>query len=220
MFLASLILYSRFTNLIMKRIALIAIVFLLMNVVKAQEIYFNTGKNLSTYNFSDAANETVNLKSDMGNSFEIGLVAKPELKLPLYFSFGIGLNEYNATGYYNYSNLTWKTNYLGINGEVHYPFINNDYNILALNVGVGAETLVHGNQNIDGVNYDLTKYEEFKGLVLNPQLGLNYSYFINDDFNLNLQYGYSKHFNLSNKSTQKLDINNHGIQIGFSINIR
>jgi hypothetical protein len=204
----------------MKRIALIFFIFLLINAVKAQEIYFNTGKNFSAYGFSDETNEIVNLKGDIGNSFEIGYIAKPELNLPLYFSFGFGLNEYNAIGYYNFSNQIWKTHYLGINGKVHYPFINNNINSLALNIGLGAETLVNGNQNIDGDNFDLTKQEEFKGLWINPQIGLNYSYFINDNFKLNLQYGYSKHFNLSNKSIQKLDFNNHAIKIGFSVNIR
>ena len=203
----------------MKKIILLFVFAFTTNILCAQEIFFQVGSNLSTYNFSDPGNEVASLTSNIGSSLKIGYSTLKSYDSPFFYHFGVSLNQYNAKGNYLSSNLDYKTNYLGLFGGINGAFVKSAYNNLAISLSFLAESIVFGNQTINYENVNLIKEKEFKGLVLSPQIGLKYTYAINNNINLLFDYSFSKHFNISNKSTQKLSIQNHGFQIGLSFNM-
>jgi hypothetical protein len=155
----------------------------------------------------------------VGTAYKIGYATLKSKDSPFFYDFGFSINEYNAKGYSGAFNLDYKTNYMGLFGAINSAIIQTEFNCLAFNVGLSTETIVNGNQSINSVNYDLLKQEEFKGFVLSPKIGLQYTYVINSDLNLLMDYSYSRHWNLSKSGTQKLSIQNHGIHFGLSINM-
>lgn len=190
-----------------------------IGILQAQEVYIQMGKNYTKYLFSAETNELPTFTADVGNSYTLGFSTLKSNDSPFFLDFGLSINEYNAKGYYGLENLEYKTNYAGLFTALNCRIIYSKQNCLAISAGISTQSIVQGNQKINNSNDNLMKQEEFKGLVLGPKLGLKYTYAINNDINLLVDYGYSKHWNLTYSGTQKLSINNHGIHFGFSINM-
>ncbi|QEK52315.1 hypothetical protein FYC62_12150 [Pedobacter aquae] len=204
----------------MKRIILLSLLLLLsMQFLKAQSVFIKSGRNLNNYIFSSSGNEVANLQNEIGQSYEFGYISKIPQKKRFYYGFSLGLEEYNASGSYASNNLVWETSYANFKGLGYYKLLQIDRNSLAVKGGLGFATLIHGRQQINGGRYDLLKETEFKGLFLNTQLGLSYSFSINNDIHLLADYDYGKQYSLANSSNQKLSFNNHSLSLGFSINI-
>jgi len=203
----------------MKKVILLFIFSFSIGFLQAQEVFFQVGKNLSSYVFSDPGNEVASLSSNVGTAYKIGYSTAKSQDSPFFYDFGVTINEYHAKGYSGKINLDYKTNYLGLFGSIHCAIIKSEFNNLAISTGVSTESIVHGNQSINSTDYNLLKQEEFKGFVLSPKIGLQYTYVINSDLNLLMDYSYSRHWNLSKSGTQKLSIQNHGIHFGLSINM-
>ncbi len=204
----------------MKRIIILSLLLLFsMQFLKAQSVFIKSGRNLNNFKFSSSGNEVANLQNEIGQSYEFGYNSKIPQKKRFYYGFSLGLEEYNASGSYASTNLVWETSYANLKGLGYYKLIKIDRNLLAVKGGLGFATLIHGRQQIDGARYDLLKEKEFKGVFLNTQLGLAYSFSISNDIHLLADYDYGKQYSLANSSNQKLSFNNHSLSLGFSINI-
>lgn len=187
--------------------------------LQAQEIFFHSGKNLTTYDFKAYTNTMVDLQNGTGFNYELGLFSSSKNNKPLFFSVSAVINEYNATGSTIGAAMEWKTNYLGAEGALYYTVLKSTYNVLALKVGFGAESIVYGRQKINFDQMNLVTQKEFSGIFAGPGVGLLYSYEINNDFGLQLAYNYDMHFGLTNKTQEKLNFNNHSLNVGFSVRI-
>lgn len=203
----------------MKKILLIGILLYNISTLQAQELFFHSGKNLTTYDFKDNINTIVNLQKGIGYNYEVGLFSATKNNSPLFYSVSGVINEYNATGSTTGAAMEWKTNYLGVKGAFYYKVLNGNANSLALKIGFGAETIVYGRQKINFDQINLVSQKEFSGIFAGPGVGLLYSYKINKDFGLQLAYNFDKHFSLSNNSQEKLNFNNHSLNVGFSVAI-
>ena len=80
---------------------------------------------------------------------------------------------------------------------------------------MNTATIIQGEQEINGVFYDLKNHKEFSGIILQPLIGLNLKYVITDYLSLSLGYNLSKAFNVSNSTNEKLSFNNNQIQFGL-----
>ena len=84
-----------------------------------QEAYFSTGRNFTTYDYTNSQGESNdNVKSSSGAFYELGLSFDVADKLQI--ATGITLNEFNATGGNYVNNYSWNTNYLGLKGLAKY----------------------------------------------------------------------------------------------------
>ena len=138
----------------------------------------------------------------------------------LKYAIGLNLNEYNAIGGNTVSSYSWNTQYLGVQNTFSIAFLKASGLEASANAGLGINTLIYGKQNINGQYLDLSSQKEFSGLWIAPKLGLQASYNVNNDINLSLGYGYSKSFNLSNSTAEKLSFNNNQIQFGVNFIFR
>jgi hypothetical protein len=87
-------------------------------------------------------------------------------------------------------------------------------------LGCATLTIIKGEQNINNVIYDISKHEEFKGILLQPNIGIDFQYAMDRDIKFSAGYEFSKAFNVSNTSSEKLSFTNNQIHFGlhFSIN--
>jgi hypothetical protein len=203
----------------MKKTLLIGLLLYNISTLQAQELFFHSGKNLTSYDFKDNINSIVNLQKGIGYNYEVGFFSYHKNNNPLFYSVSAVINEYNATGSTTGAAMEWKTNYLGVKGAFYYKVINGKSSNLALKIGFGAETIVYGRQKINFDQLELTTQKEFSGIFAGPGLGILYSYEINKGFGLQLGYNFDKHFSLTNQSQEKLNFNNHSLNVGFSVTI-
>ena len=187
--------------------------------IHSQEIYLQTGKNFTNYDYKSDTSSSPSLQAGTGNFYEIGyriILNNEKLK----YAIGLNLNEYNAIGGNAVSSYSWNTQYLGVQNTFSIAFLKASGLEASANAGLGINTLIYGKQNINGQYLDLSSQKEFSGLWIAPKLGLQASYNVNNDINLSLGYGYSKSFNLSNSTAEKLSFNNNQIQFGVNFIFR
>ena len=197
----------------MKKLLLIALIALSFQHIQAQEIYLQTGKNYTKYDYKSDTSSTPSLQSGSGNFYEIGYVMTLNNE-KLKYAVGLSLNEYNAIGGDINSSYSWNTQYLGVQNTFSIAFVKKRGFEASANVGLGISTLIYGKQNLNGQYLDLSSQKEFSGIWIAPNLGLKASYNVDNDIYLSLGYSYSKSFNLSNSTDEKLSFNNSQIQFG------
>jgi hypothetical protein len=138
----------------------------------------------------------------------------------LKYAIGLGLNEYNAIGGNAVSSYSWNTQYLGVQNTFSIAFVKKRGFEASANGGLGISTLIYGKQNLNGQFLDLSSQKEFSGLWIAPKLGLTASYNVDNDIYLSIGYSYSKSFNVSNSTDEKLSFNNNQIQFGVHFMLR
>ncbi len=189
----------------------------------SQEIFFKVGENFTQYNYKDSFGKTVSaLEGSSGSNYEIGFEyfldkAGYSLESRYSYSASLILNQFNAKARSVNNNYVWNTNYLGIQNMAYSSILmspNNIYN-LKIKAGVNISTIVSGQQYINNVVYNLKNYDEFKGIVVQPLLGLDFRLKVSSKFNMNIGYLFSKAFNVSNKSSEKLSFTNNQLQLGL-----
>lgn len=195
---------------------------LFMNfTAQAQELFFSTGVNLTTYDFKGTDNLPLELKSKTGQFYEMGYRIKM-MDDRLNYGLALAINNFNATGGDIANNYEWETTYLGINNSLEYVLIqNNRSSYFELSGGFQLQIMhiVSGEQKINGVLFDLTKEDEFKGLWVQPGFLLTTKYYASDDWQFSLGYNYSLGLNTSNSTEEKLKFKNHQIRFGIHFNL-
>jgi hypothetical protein len=203
----------------MKKLLLIALIALSFQHIQAQEIYLQTGKNYTKYDYKSDTSSSPSLQSGSGNFYEIGYVMTLNNE-KLKYAVGLSLNEYNAIGGNAVSSYSWNTQYLGVQNTFSITFVKKRGFEASANGGLGILTIIYGKQNINGEYLDLASQKEFSGIWVAPKLGINASYNVDNDIYLSLGYAYSKSFNLSNSTDEKLSFNNSQIQFGVHFMFR
>jgi hypothetical protein len=203
----------------MKKLLLLAVIVMSFQNMQSQEIYLQTGKNFTKYDFKSDTGSSSSLQAGSGNFYEIGYVMTLNNE-KLKYNIGLSLNEYNAIGGNAVSSYSWNTQYMGIDNTFSIAFVNWNGLQASANGGLGISTLIYGKQNINGQYLDLASQKEFSGLWIAPKLGLTASYNVDNDIYLSIGYAYSKSFNVSNSSDEKLSFNNNQIQFGIHFMLR
>ena len=197
----------------MRKLLLLVVLVLSIQNIHSQEIYLQTGKNFTNYDYKSGTGSSPNLQAGSGNFYEIGYVMTLNNE-NLKYSVGLSLNEFNALGGDAISSYSWNTQYMGVDNMFSIAFVNWNGLQASANGGLGISTLIYGKQNINGEYLDLASQKEFSGLWIAPKLGLTASYNVDNDIYLSIGYAYSKSFNMSNSSDEKLSFNNNQIQFG------
>ncbi|RAR70182.1 outer membrane beta-barrel protein [Flavobacterium aciduliphilum] len=182
--------------------------------VHSQEIYLQTGKNFTNYDYKSDNSSAPSLQAGSGNFYEIGYIMTLNNE-KLKYAIGLGLNEYNAIGGSVVNSYSWNTQYLGIQNTFSVAFVKAKGFEGTAHAGLGMSTLIYGKQNLNGQYLDLASQKEFSGFWVAPRLGIQASYNIENDIFLSLGYGYAKSFNLTNSTTEKLSFNTNQIQFGL-----
>ena len=212
----------------MKSIYLFIFIIFLTQNAKAQEIYINSGKNTTNFDYqsSNGTDENLNFRNGTGNYFEVGYV-HGLINYKLLYSVGLIYNEYNSKASNYSTNYSWKTKYLGITNKISFN-LSKEYSECSnygsglrtfLSIGFNTSKLTSGEQYINNYYYDLVGTEDFLGIIVQPFAGINSQYNISRNFKLTMGYNFSKSFALLNDSDEKISFNNHQFQLGFQISI-
>lgn len=184
--------------------------------LQAQEVFFTAGKNFTKYDYKNSLGmSNTNLRNGDGSFYQLGMAFNLGSE---EFNYAVSLvyNQLNAVGSSSTSNYSWNTNYLGIQNELNYILYQNyDYFKVKSKLGFATSTIIKGEQFINNVVYDISNQEEFKGILIQPNIGIDFHYNINRGMEISVGYEYSKAFNVSNNSPEKLSFTNNQIHLGL-----
>ncbi|MEY2739273.1 MAG: hypothetical protein RL259_1182 [Bacteroidota bacterium] len=188
--------------------------------MQAQELFVTSGKNFTAYNYKNSLGiSNPNIRSGEGSFYQFGMDFKLNKSARSNkFSYAVSLvyNQFNAVGQTSTDNYSWKTNYLGIQNAVNYTLFENSKSFkVNAKLGFASSTILKGEQYINNVRYDITKHEEFSGLTIQPNIGIDLQYAINQNIKISAGYEFSKAFNVSNTSAEKLSFTNNQIHFGL-----
>lgn len=202
----------------MRQLSIIIILFLSVNAVNAQGYYFNFGQNFTKYDYKNSLGQrNSNLKSDNGIMLDFGYQWNVSDNEKWHYKAGLSFQQFNAKGQNDTFNYSWVTNYLGIQNTISYDIYKSsdeDF-IINLNSGFTASKIIKGEQLINNSSYDLTNENEFKGLFLQPHLGIENEIKINDFAVLGLGYRFSKAIRASTPESESLNFINNAFYINF-----
>ena len=188
------------------------------NTSNAQGYYFNFGQNFTKYDYKNSQGQrNSNLKSDNGITVDFGLQWVISNNEKWHYKAGLSFQQFNAKGQNDTFNYSWVTNYLGIQNALSYDiYTSSDEDfVINLNSGFTASKIIKGEQLINNSSYDLTNESEFKGLFLQPHLGIENEIKINDFVVLGLGYRFSKAIRSSKPENESLNFINNAFYINF-----
>jgi hypothetical protein len=199
----------------MKIKLLLISLFLTSQVVTSQELFFLSGKNLTSYDYKSADGAIAfDLKSQVGSNYELGYEHVFNAKVSYISS--ITLNQFNSFTSNEVKSYSFNTNYLGIQNLASYALIKTENEIeLRLKAGFNMATIIDGKEEINGVIYDISNFPEFSGVFMQPLIGLDLRYIVTDYVTLSMGYNFSKAFKFSHSSDEKLSFTNNQIQLGI-----
>lgn len=200
----------------MKKIVPHILFLLLTFTAHSQGVFFNLGKNFSSYSYRNRSSFSEKIKiNGIGDAYELGYTAPLKYKnlKELKYSASLTLNEYNAIGVSSTNKLSYTTAYLGVQNTIDYQFYESFYFFLSARVGLNAATILRGKQEIDNSVYNLVHQKEFSGLVIRPMVGVYAKYYLTKTGYLSAGLNLSKGLKLGNNS-DNVTINNSQIVFG------
>ena len=194
----------------------------------SQTVFFNTGVNMTTYDYQNSeGNSNNNVTSSNGAFYELGYGIPLDYSgrsrgwgrySKLFFKTSIKLNNYNATGGNTLDNYDWKAQYIGLNTGLEYLLFDNSSVSASVEGRLGFETLLNGKQKIGGETYNLKDNEEFNGLFITPKMGINILYNVTEDVGLGGGIHFSKALSMKGETEgEKLQFNNTILSFGIII---
>jgi hypothetical protein len=200
----------------MKKITLYFLFFLISYSIHSQGVFFNLGKNFSTFSYKNRSEFLGKLKiNGVGDAYEIGYtnVLKYKNLKDLKYTGSLTINDFNATAESALSKIEYKTTYLGIQSTVDYQFYESFYFFLSARAGLNFSTIIRGKQMVNDGAYDLVKNKEFSGLVVQPLVGIYAKYYLSKNGYLSAGLNLSKSLKLGNNA-DNVSINNTQILFG------
>lgn len=199
----------------MKIKLLLIVCFLTCQWMSSQELFLLSGKNLTSYDYKTSSGVTnLVLKSKTGSNYELGYEYVFNEKISYITS--ITLNQFNSLSTNEAKSYTWNTSYLGIQNAAAYTLLKTENELeLKLKAGINISSIIDGNEEINGVIYDIKKIPEFSGVFIQPVIGLDLRYVVTDYVILSLGYNFSKAFKFSHTSEEKLSFTNNQVQLGI-----
>ena len=189
--------------------------------MQSQELFFSTGKNFTSYDYKNSAGfSNPNLRSGDGSFYQAGMdfkLNKSAASSKVSYAISVIYNQFNAVGGTSSDDYSWKTNYLGVQNALNYTLYQNaDFFTVKTKLGVATSTIIKGEQYINNRVYDIASHEEFSGIIVQPNVGIDFQYSINRDIKISAGYEFSKSYNISNSSSEKLSFTNNQIHFGFN----
>jgi hypothetical protein len=183
--------------------------------MSSQELFLLSGKNSTSYDYKTSSGVTnLVLKSKTGSNYELGYEHVFNEKVSYITS--ITLNQFNSFSINEAKSYTWNTSYLGIQNAAAYTLLKTENELeLKLKAGINIASIIDGNEEINGVIYDIKKIPEFSGVFIQPIIGLDLRYVITDYVTLSVGYNFSKAFKFSHTSDEKLSFTNNQVQLGI-----
>jgi hypothetical protein len=193
----------------------------------SQKAFISYGHNFTKYDYKNSNGDSnSNLKGNDGSAIEIGyqMPLKKYKTVDLsnfYYTVSLTLDQFNAKGGDLNNTYNWETTYVGLQNKFGYSLFKKKSGFEAIVYGgFNFTSILKGEQTINQIVYDISKNEEFSGVLIKPFLEFEIKYAISEKIDVKMGYSISRTSHLTNQSTEKLAFNNSQIQLGFYFPIK
>jgi hypothetical protein len=191
----------------------------------AQELYFKTGMNATTYEFRNPSGvKLTNFLPAAGSSYEFGFEfpfvkteqTYPPLVKQVKNQVSLTLEELNGASGDKLTSYRSETRFIGFANRLSFLGTAGPLE-LGITGLAGIATLLSGTQTFNTSLVDLRESADFKSGFFRYGLGFSTAYGRLDIARLSLSYEFSKHHRLNKKFEEKLNFLTHSILIGVHI---
>lgn len=190
-------------------------------IATAQQLYFETGKSLSSFDYENSQGEKLrNLQSTVNSFMTIGYRDRVITGKNIMGSIGISYAGYGAIGSDDVVGnfMQWDVNLLEINAGLDHKV----FSIKKASVYIKGLTsvgfLVSGSQTLNNQVFNLKNIEEFDKPLINFKIGGGFSHPISENLSFYVQYIYGKSL-VWTPQPEKLRIASNNISFGLLVNL-
>jgi hypothetical protein len=205
----------------MKKNTLLFLLLIAATVASAQQIYLETGKTMSAFDYRNSQGEKLdNLQQSTHSFMEIGYRDRVISNQKIKGSLGIRYAGYGAIGSDDEVGnfMEWNVNYVELNVGLDHIIFRIKEGSIYLKGAASYGFLVQGAQTINNRVINLKKIEEFDKPILNFRIGTGFSHPITNDLSFYVQYMYGKSVVWVVKP-EKLRIGSNNISFGLLVNL-
>ncbi|MFM2369767.1 MAG: hypothetical protein RL619_2080 [Bacteroidota bacterium] len=190
-------------------------------IATAQQLYFETGKSLSSFDYENSQREKLgNLQSTVHSFMAIGYRDRVITGKNIMGSIGLSYAGYGAIGSDDVVGnfMQWDVNLLEINAGLDHKI----FSIKKASVYIKGTTsvgfLVSGSQTLNNQVFNLKNIEEFDKPLIDFKIGGGFSHPISENLSFYVQYIYGKSLVWTPKP-EKLRIASNNISFGLLVNL-
>jgi hypothetical protein len=175
--------------------------------------YISIGKNNTTFDYKNSRNDiNDNLNSSLGNVIELGVDNIASL-LGLRLGLEFEIIDYNAIGDNQEVNFKWETTYIGINGNLTKSLPVLSKTNLEVQMGIGLQHILDGNQTLGNEVINLQNNNEFNGVFGDIDLGIGLMLLQQKEFTGGIFLSFVKSYSLDYDSQENLDFSSFQLKI-------
>ena len=195
--------------------------FIITFVMPAQQIYLETGKTSSSFEYKDSQGATLeNLQSSNHTFITMGY--RTVMMKKLKPSIGVGYFGYGAIGSDNTIDgiMEWDANFLELNLGLDFSLFKIKKTEFYLKGSFSTGFLMQGTQSLNNEIINLKNVDDFDKAMISFKSGAGFMFPVSDDLSFYAQYMFGKSINQSgNSDYESLRIKSHNISFGVLINI-
>jgi hypothetical protein len=196
--------------------------FIVTTVATAQQVYLETGKTSSSFDYKDSNGmELNNLQATTHSFMTMGYRTKLFTE-KLKTSLGVGYFGYGATGSDDTLDgiLEWNANYLEFSVSLDYSLFKKERLELYLKGMTSTGFLIHGNQSLYNEIINLKNIDDFDRPMVSFKAGVGFLYQVSTELTFYVQYLYAKSLNqASHRDSEILRIKSHNMSFGVLIGL-
>jgi len=209
----------------MKALFLFLICFLLALTVYSQQLYLETGKSISSFNYTDSnGNSIENLQSKSNTYLNMGYRDNLNHDKTLFINIGLSYSDYGAIGSDPILEhfFEWDASFLGLQTGLDFRvFRLRDFSFY-IKGRATVEHLIRGTQTINNQVFNLVGEKQFNNNIFFLKVGFGMQYPISRSTSVFANYFFGKTVLIDQSKTpdqETLKFNNHQLGIGLIINL-
>ena len=199
------------------------LLFIITTVASAQQLYLETGKSSSSFDYKNSQGEKLsNLQATTHNFMVLGYRDHIASFEKLNGSIGMGYTGYGAIGSDPALEgiLEWNVNYLEFHAGLDYTLFNINRAAFYVKGMISTGFLLQGTQNLNNEIINLKHADDFDKTMVSFKSGAGVLLPVNNDLSFYAQYLFGKSLNQSgNKDYESLRIKSHSISFGVLIEL-
>ncbi len=194
----------------------------LSTTATAQQLYLETGKTSSTFDYSNSQGTSLDNLQSTAHSFLAAGYRGQVFAKDLFGSLGVSYAGYGAIGSDDATGvfMEWNMDYLEFNAGLEYELLTFDKIKFFIKGTASAGFMLEGTQTLNNKVIDLKNNEDFDKTRFDFRGGVGLSYSVSDKLAIYMQYMYGKSLELKDEGdNESLKIESRNISFGLLISL-
>jgi hypothetical protein len=198
------------------------LLFFVTTMASAQELYLETGKISSSFDYRDSSGARLDNLQATTNSFMAMGYRTKVFNEKIKATLGAAYTGYGAIGSDDAIEgiMEWQANYLEFSFGLDYKLFHINKVEFYAKGGVANGFLIEGNQNLNNKIINLKKTDDFNKVMVSFKAGAGILYPVSNDMSFYMQYFYGKSLDQTNRGDdESLKIISHSVGFGVLIKL-